>query len=133
MEVEIMKRFIGLLCGVLIVSSLTVFAATSTSFTVNGVSVVGQVSYYDSAGGNPFDSDSVTATTTSGAALDEIKAKAYLYNGSTLLSSNSELSYNSNYVSAYTSKYTSDGNNGKGYHYGLHNQKSNYDYTYVTW
>lgn len=59
--------------------SVSAFAASSTTFTVNNVSVTGRVTYVDESEWNPLTKDSVTATTTAKSAMDNIKAKATIY------------------------------------------------------
>lgn len=59
--------------------AVTAFAASSTTFYVNGVRTVASLKVHNSGDYNPFDGDYVTATTTADASMDLITSQAILY------------------------------------------------------
>lgn len=85
-EFQITKKIIAGVATVCAAACMTVtaFAETLIHFTVNNVKITGELSYFDSLGGNPFDNDSVTAITSSTSVMDHIEAHATLVSKYTL-------------------------------------------------
>ena len=121
---------VGVLC--LVGSAL---AATTTTFYVNGVKINGKLTYVYNNDINPFTKDSVTAKTTSVAAMDRIEARATIayYEGS-VRKTTSDSGYATNARSkSITVKASGIGNGstGSGEHYASHNGLSHKGYTNV--
>lgn len=133
------KKIIAGAAAVCAAACLTVnaFAATLTHFTVNNVKITGELSYFDSSGGNPLDSDSVTAITSSPSAMDHIEAHATLYytKGEQRISvTQPESADDARYVKATISKYTlATGYKGEGLHMARHGGQFYSGNTSVTW
>lgn len=138
-EFQITKKIIAGAVAFCAAACLTVnaFAATLIHFTVNNVKITGELSYFDSLGGNPFDNDSVTAITSSTSVMDHIEAHATLYytKGEQRISvTQPEGTDNASYIKATVSKYTlATGYKGEGLHMARHGGKFDCGNTSVTW
>lgn len=132
------KRLTALFLAVCFATStLTVLAASTASFTVNNVSVLGTVSYTDANDINPLVRDSVTASTTSGAAMDVLTVDATIqfgYGSEVCTITKSSYSENATATSATASASLGGvGCGGTGYHYAGHNGRNGTASTDIRW
>ncbi len=103
------KAILSIVMSIVMVVALAVTAlgVSTVSFTVNGVSCSGGVSFYSSAGGiNPFDSDSATARTNAGSSVSIISASARLMSGSSDVAKSTVTNYDATSAEATASKWT---------------------------
>ena len=135
MKKKLLNGFLMIAC--VMCMSITAFAASSTSFKVNNVSVTGSISYTDTSEYNPLGKDSVTAKTSAKASVDSIGASATFYyaTGSTLKTAtenNSNINSTSCSVTVKAST-VGTGYKGTGSHNASHNGKSGSGTTAVSW
>lgn len=119
--------------------SITAMAtgATAAMFNVDDAWVAGFVDYFDSTGGNPFDSDLVRAQTCSDEYMEEITALAMLYytkGDETRIESKQTVECYSKACYADAKKYTfAKGYKGVGKHTAKRNGDTGTDWTVVEW
>lgn len=135
MKKKILNVLIITMC--IMCMSIISFAATSVTFKVNRATVTGSISYKNASEYNPFEKDSVTATTTSSASMDVIETSATIYytEGSSV-KTNTTTNRVENDTECKVTAYASlmgVGYKGTGTHYAYHSGYSNSGSTSVTW
>lgn len=135
------KKMLAAIAAMATTSALTINAMaagkTAAIFDVDDDWVAGFVQYFDSTGGNPFDSDLVRASTTSDEKMDTISAFATLYytKGNEIKKEvQSFIEYDSKGYYADAIKYTfATGFKGTGDHFAERNGIPGSDSTIVLW
>ena len=123
------KAILTLALVVVLVSTiaLSALAAANVSFTVDGISCSGGISYFNANNMNPFDSDWAEATTTAGSKVQAISATARLMSGSTEVKKATVTNYNTTKATAKASNYGTATTGGKGIHSVSNNGASSGD------
>ena len=117
--------------------TVTAFAASSTTFTVNNVNVTGSVSYVDTNDYNPLATDSVTATTGSSSVVDLMETTATIcFAEGTNMKKEIKYSQKTNTTRCSATAYESSmgvGYRGEGIHKAKHAKKSGSRTTAIIW
>lgn len=129
----------GIAVAGVVCMTVTAYAYTSKTFTVNNVPITASLSHVDTDDTSPVLRDSVTATTSSSSVMDSLTAEATIYYSEilgttlkTVTDGNSEANAKKCSVTVYESR-TGVGYRGEGTHKASHAKKSGSCNTVETW